>query len=285
MTVGESIKIHRNKAGLTQKDLADNLCVSFQTVSKWENNTNEPDLSTLKSMCSIFNCSLDELVDYQEPQTKVEETIEETAQVEAVEVPDEVVVCEPKIEEKNEIAEIKPTPVETKNSTSDLKLVYEDDDKPVKKKKKAPGANVFKKIVSRDDKKPLIWAIVLGVVALVATLVVCIVNYDNVGIGWTIGAPILAGYCLAADIYCIFTDSFVSEVFCGVAGFSIKFPGLIFTWDLDGFLWLIAMKILFAIIGICVGIATFFLAVGLATFLAVFAFIPLLIYNTHHYDA
>lgn len=64
MTLGENIKNYRNKVNLTQKDLSEKLNVSYQTISKRENNTNEPDVATLKQLCSIFNCSLDDLLNY-----------------------------------------------------------------------------------------------------------------------------------------------------------------------------------------------------------------------------
>lgn len=52
-----------------------------------------------------------------------------------------------------------------------------------------------------------------------------------------------------AAIYCIISDSYLGDVFIWCAQLSICFPGLIFTWDLDGIMWLIGMKILFAILG------------------------------------
>ena len=38
MTIGNNIKRLRIKKGLTQKDLADKIHVTFQAVSRWENN-------------------------------------------------------------------------------------------------------------------------------------------------------------------------------------------------------------------------------------------------------
>ena len=52
-----------------------------------------------------------------------------------------------------------------------------------------------------------------------------------------------------AAIYCIISDSYLGDVFIWCAQLSICFPGLIFTWDLDGIMWLIGTKILFAILG------------------------------------
>ena len=64
MTLGQSIKTRRVKLGLTQTDLALKLNVSFQTVSKWEKDINEPDVKTLKKLSLIFGCSIDELVGF-----------------------------------------------------------------------------------------------------------------------------------------------------------------------------------------------------------------------------
>ena len=43
MTFGQKLKKLRTEKNLTQKDLADQLHVTFQTVSKWESDINEPD--------------------------------------------------------------------------------------------------------------------------------------------------------------------------------------------------------------------------------------------------
>ena len=61
MGVGLKIKELRNKAGLTQKDLAGKLHVTYQAVSRWENEDVEPSIDTLKEICKIFDCSTDEL--------------------------------------------------------------------------------------------------------------------------------------------------------------------------------------------------------------------------------
>jgi hypothetical protein len=68
-----------------------------------------------------------------------------------------------------------------------------------------------------------------------------------------------------------------------VASWSVRFPGLIFTWDLDGIVWLIVMKIIFLVLGALIAIGAFLLAIGLSAFLSVFSFVPLLIYNKTHY--
>lgn len=61
MTFGQKIKKLRTESNLTQKDLADKMNVTFQTVSKWENDTNEPDITNIKELAKIFNCSYEYL--------------------------------------------------------------------------------------------------------------------------------------------------------------------------------------------------------------------------------
>ena len=41
-------------AGLTQKDLADKLFVTYQAVSRWENEDAEPSIDTIKEICGIL---------------------------------------------------------------------------------------------------------------------------------------------------------------------------------------------------------------------------------------
>ena len=72
MTLGQKIKKLRIENNLTQKDLADRLYVTFQTVSKWENDENEPDVSTLRELSKVFDCSLDYLLSEDEKVVEVE---------------------------------------------------------------------------------------------------------------------------------------------------------------------------------------------------------------------
>ena len=72
-----ALKKLRNKAGLTQKDLANQLHVTYQAVSRWENDDVEPSIGTLKEMCGVLNCSIEELleIDKKDEQKPVEEKV------------------------------------------------------------------------------------------------------------------------------------------------------------------------------------------------------------------
>lgn len=58
----EKLKELRVQNDMSQDDLAERLHVARQTVSKWEQGINEPDIFTLKQYAEIFNVSLDELL-------------------------------------------------------------------------------------------------------------------------------------------------------------------------------------------------------------------------------
>ncbi len=59
--LGANIRKHRLAFNWTQERLSDALCVSHQVISKWENGIATPDITTLCSLSTIFNVSLDEL--------------------------------------------------------------------------------------------------------------------------------------------------------------------------------------------------------------------------------
>ncbi len=64
--LGNKIKQLRFRKGITQDTLAKALNVSFQTISKWENNISMPDVQLLPEIAVYFGCTLDELFDLSE---------------------------------------------------------------------------------------------------------------------------------------------------------------------------------------------------------------------------
>ena len=61
-TLGDRIKFHRKRLGMTQDQLAERMGVSAQAVSKWENNLSCPDISVLPDLAGVFGISVDELL-------------------------------------------------------------------------------------------------------------------------------------------------------------------------------------------------------------------------------
>lgn len=243
MTFGQRIKKLRNEAGLTQKELADKINVSFQTVSKWESDLNEPDINNIKQLAKVFGCSVELLFDEAEaePEAEQEESEQEEKRVEP-----EPEVLEPEKEEPV-LSQIDPN--------TELEKEHE---------------KKFRRCGSK--KKLLVWSLVAGTLSLGISLTSFILNYDIFGLLWTILGPLLIGYAIAADVFCIFSDTWISDLFETVASWSIRFPGIIFSFDWDGLKFLIAMKLLFWVVGLMISIGTFSLAVGLSALFSIFAF-------------
>lgn len=59
ITFGQRLKILRKEASLTQGDLAEQLMVTVQTVSKWECDTSMPDISQLIPLSAILGVTTD----------------------------------------------------------------------------------------------------------------------------------------------------------------------------------------------------------------------------------
>ena len=59
---GAVIKELREKYHLTQAELAEKLCVSSKTISKWETAKGYPDISLLEPIAKVFGVSITELI-------------------------------------------------------------------------------------------------------------------------------------------------------------------------------------------------------------------------------
>ena len=62
MTIGERIKDFRKIRNMTQNDLADEMGVSVQAVSKWETDKSAPDISLLAPLSTVLGVSTDTLL-------------------------------------------------------------------------------------------------------------------------------------------------------------------------------------------------------------------------------
>jgi transcriptional regulator with XRE-family HTH domain len=62
MLLNEKITIIRKMNNLTQEGFAEELGVSRQAVSKWENGTSVPDVQLLLRIADFYNLTLDQLV-------------------------------------------------------------------------------------------------------------------------------------------------------------------------------------------------------------------------------
>ena len=62
MEIGKKLKNARIKAGFTQEKAAEEIDVSRQTISNWENEKSYPDIISVIALSDLYSVSLDELL-------------------------------------------------------------------------------------------------------------------------------------------------------------------------------------------------------------------------------
>lgn len=84
MTIGERIKQLRKTNDVTQEKLADYLNISYQAISKWENNTACPDISLVVPLANFFGVTTDVILgrDEEEQKNEIEEFKKEGSRLE-----------------------------------------------------------------------------------------------------------------------------------------------------------------------------------------------------------
>lgn len=70
-TIGSRIAQKRKTKGLTQEELANQLGVSSQAVSKWENDISCPDIALLPALADALNCTTDAILSGKEDIVRV----------------------------------------------------------------------------------------------------------------------------------------------------------------------------------------------------------------------
>jgi len=73
MKLSEKLYSYRKKAGMSQQELAEQLDVSRQTVSKWETGQGYPSIESLKLLAKLFDTTIDELVSDEDVEIKIKQ--------------------------------------------------------------------------------------------------------------------------------------------------------------------------------------------------------------------
>ena len=294
MTFGQKLKKLRTEKNLTQKDLADQLHVTFQTVSKWESDINEPDFSTLKEIAKLLDCSIEYL--FSEDEQPVEEPKQEV--VEATPAPVEQVTktiiihqkemhvcekCQKDIPEDDLAMEQICTRHASRGRSAEYRQGYYHKEclAEIQKQREEAAARARAEKARVGKRRSFGWGIAGGVIALGISLWIFLANSQYVHPALGVLFSVLIGYAIFAMLYCIISGSYIGEVFVWCASASIKFPGLIFSWDLDGIIWVICMKIFFSICAFLFGLLALGFAIGFSATLGFFSFPFVLIHNIH----
>ena len=183
MTLGQKLKKLRAEKGLTQKDLADQLHVTFQTVSKWESDLNEPDIATLRELAKLYDCSIDYLVSETEEESKNVEVQLEPISKTIIIHQKELHVCERcKIDIPDDELEIEDVLVRHASrgrSAQYRQAYYHKTCLEELHKEKVEQKRIEKAYKASKSKKICFgWSIAGGIVALTVSLLVLLLNPD-----------------------------------------------------------------------------------------------------------
>ncbi len=134
----KNLSIFRKQRHLTQEQLANELGLTFQAISKWENGLSCPDISLLPQLAEIFGVTIDDLF---REQTEVEEKNAKEAETPAGGIPEEA----EKPEEENE------QPADGKERPKERTVEISGDEKGVRKMLKDLGIRLEPEINSLNQ--------------------------------------------------------------------------------------------------------------------------------------
>ena len=268
---------------MTQKQLADELHVTPQAVSRWENGEVEPSVSAIGEMAKIFDVTYDELMRGKEetlPEEEIAATTEQSAANDNKENYAPNADAQPDQHEKIVYVEAKPVLAVCEICN---KPIY-DESEIVRKAHNhdcicASCAQQLDRKQKREmieyAEKQRLLSYVLGTLISIAALGAGLYfGIKNSVPTSAIVAIIIGGICAFTFTSCVcLRNNFIEDLFWDVAEWGcVKFPGLIFSFDLDGFLWLIGMEILFWLIGLALGILATIAALALCLPISLFVY-------------
>lgn len=288
MGVGQKIKEYRNKAGLTQKDLAEQLHITYQAVSRWENNDVEPSIDALKEMCKIFNCSIEELFDMErkEEEKKVEEKVTVLEKVVIQESKPVLGVCEQcnnpiyEVEDLNRVNESFVIRTGRTSHTESRQRILCSSCNEIRLLEEKRKTEQRKREIEASFKKRRINSFIGASLAALLFVSVGISSFVNgeVSIGFEYLVVSVLAYCFTGTM--ILKNTFIPDMWLEITSWGfVKLPGIIFEFSFDGFVFLIAMKIIFFLLGITLAILAAIFATALAMALSIFVYPFALIKN------
>lgn len=248
---------------MTQKDLANQLFVTAQAVSRWEKGEVEPSISAISKMAQIFNVTTDDLLGAlndtnTEPET--EQPQSEGTQKIMLALCEK---CNSPIFEKDDICRETERPTHSGGSAQTHLYCRACMDKIKAEREEARAKN--EQWCIDYGKRWRLYGLLLGLLgaALVVVLAFCI-QMPMIAFG-AIPAFTLIG-CLCMQ------NNFIADLIETVGGWSISFPGVIFTWDIEGCLFMIGMKLLFSVLGFLVSAAALVFSITLGAAVSVIAY-------------
>ena len=284
MTLGKKLSNYRKLSGMTQQQLGDRLNLSSQAISKWENDLAEPDLGTLRTLARIYRVTVDELLDISEANPigakeqphaldteAVAEAISERIETSriigfckscGITVTEENVGTRTGIIKCSECSERERRKAERERQE---RLRAEEEARKAALEEQKRRINRLRFIRKKSLKTAAIPAAILLLLGIIA-----FINSLEFGVILVVIPPAALAYCFTAML---FYDTPVTSVIANMCTASVRWPGLIFEWSIDGFIWLICMKLLFAVLGFLIGLISALLGIAIGLLISPFVFV------------
>ena len=280
MTLGKKLALQRKAIGLSLDEVALKIRVNTQTLADWENNVGEPSIQNLKDFATLYNVSLDDLLD-----TGMGDDDETLAYCKT---------CGIAINEKN-LGEKTPEMLcrrcvevrkaKERREAMEQQAIRERQEK-LARAQRLDEYNARlsrKKAIRRKRNKSFIVAAIPTLIWIAFLIYTLNQSYNQT---WLIVGSIIS-YALFAEVALLFYDGPVRNFLVRMFTASVNMPGLMYTFDWDGFLWVIMMKALFAIIRFCLGIIFgtigFILGLVISPFVFPYKMIKMCV-DIHHAD-
>lgn len=249
MAYGQKIAQLRKNGNLTQAELGKQLNVSAQAISKWENDLAEPDLTTVKKMAEIFDVSIDDFLNHSATPKETAEDVKPpipNTQPSSTQLPCQAQLC------------VTTETVSTATSTAEeQKSLPTSAPSATKAKKRAKVAQWEKTDTIKALKHSLIVGGILFVLAVAvgiwgAISATSLSSGERALVFWSI---FLIGIALFTFVGCMYFSDSMQSLMVWFLTRSVRWPGIIFEFSIDGLAFLIVMKILFAVLGFLIGAA------------------------------
>ena len=276
-SIGLKILALRKTNGTTQAELGQHLNVSYQAVSKWERGESLPDFDTLSKIAKFFNVPITYFENgvAQEPDEDEEETEEVEEQGKMLGVCKD---CGKVVYEGDEGATspelVCARCVDRRKRIAQAKVAEARRQEEKRRQQEREQELYRQEEIIRGRNKGLIWGAIAAAL-MIALGIFCIIKVPEYGIGALIGGALTLAFLAFTFVSQLFWEGAVVDVvLCG--GKIIGTPGIIFTFDLDGFAFLIGMKILFALLRFSVWLITILFFAFIGIIISPFTFIPAL---------
>ena len=253
---------------MTQAQLGEQLNVTSQAVSKWENGLSEPDIESITKICQIFNISFDEFFGAEPKQNVKQDSVPQTPVESSTVILAYCDTCDKPLYNPKEYQVTVENGVQ---HTTCLECIPKKAEAKRKQREErfAIERQARQEVEKEELRKGLLWGIAGGVGLAVLMLI------GSIALEEPIVAIIIDAAIGAYGGYAMISQFIWGNSVWNVFGFFIrtfKLPGVIFTLSIDGLLFLIFVKVAGAILSAIISVILFIIGFFVTWFYAMIIF-------------